>query len=174
MDNAQILHARDALRSRTRPRLLAGLQISPDDVGKIYVMNASKTSGQIMSREEFLALDVEQVGGWYEIDEFLVTRPGHGPMHMQTRDGAKLLQQVMQENGIPFFFGPQPAEPNPVYPVPHMPDQNHLDKAALAICQIARSADYLTETREQVARMLLLMLYEHGYMTGGKHAEKKK
>ncbi len=60
----------EALRLRRKPQLLLGTVISLADVGKIFVLAADKSSGRVVTREDFLALPLDQIGAWYEIDEF--------------------------------------------------------------------------------------------------------
>jgi hypothetical protein len=174
MAPTETLHARDRLRSLLKPDLLNGMRIELGDVGKIYVVSADKATGQLVSREDFLAMDVDGMSEWYEVSEFDLTLPGHGPMHMQNRDAASLLEATLKAEGIPIFFGPHPARPRSVYPVPHMPDQEMLDQAASGICRISFATNFSSDVRQDAARMLLLMLYLHGYATGEKHAELRK
>jgi hypothetical protein len=61
---------RDALRSRLRPAVPLPTNLTRRDVGKIFVMNASKTSGRVMNREDFLALPLEEIGEWCDIGDF--------------------------------------------------------------------------------------------------------
>ena len=69
MDNKE-LHERDCLRTMFKSSRIRTMQISMADVGKIFVLNFCKTEARIMTREEFLALPIDQIGSWCEVDEF--------------------------------------------------------------------------------------------------------
>lgn len=70
MDDLEIMHARDRLRSGLTHPLLRMAKIAKTDLRKIFVINAEKTSGRLMSRHDFLALDLSEIGEWAEVGEF--------------------------------------------------------------------------------------------------------
>lgn len=73
MDPFEKLHQRDALMSRFKPKLLEGVRITKDELGKFFVVNADKSAGRLMTRQELCALPISEIGEWYEIGEFDVT-----------------------------------------------------------------------------------------------------
>jgi hypothetical protein len=73
MEPFEKLHQRDALMSRLKPKLLDGVQITKADLHKFFVVNADKSAGRLMTREELCALPISEIGEWYEIGEFDVT-----------------------------------------------------------------------------------------------------
>lgn len=64
------MHQVDARRMRLTSPLMKQAKLTLEDIGKIYVVNAEKTAGKIVSREELSAMEVEDIGEWIEIREF--------------------------------------------------------------------------------------------------------
>ena len=73
MNPSEKLHQRDALMSRLKPKLLEGVRVTKADLHKFFVVNADKSDGRLMTRDELCALPISEIGEWYEIGEFDVT-----------------------------------------------------------------------------------------------------
>lgn len=73
MNSAEKLHKRDARRSVFKPDPLKQMQLTTADVNKVFILSPDGTSGQILSQNDFLALDLDEIGEWYRIGELDVT-----------------------------------------------------------------------------------------------------
>lgn len=72
MDAMEKMRKRDALRAAfgSINDIIKRTSITEGDVGKIFVMNLDQTIGQLMDREDFLAMEIEDIGGWIRVGQF--------------------------------------------------------------------------------------------------------
>jgi len=49
--------------------LIRDANISVKDVGKIFVMNTDETNGILITHDDLQEYNIEDIGGWREIDE---------------------------------------------------------------------------------------------------------
>ncbi len=62
----------DQLRLTTKPELLEGAPVFPDDVGRAFVLNLTKTAGEMYQLSNLYLMsehDLRGVSGWYQITE---------------------------------------------------------------------------------------------------------
>lgn len=66
MDCAEKVRKRDALRMTSGQinDLIRRTLIRVGDIGKIFVMCPDGSTGQIMMPENFLAMEIKDIGGW--------------------------------------------------------------------------------------------------------------
>lgn len=63
------------LRSKFVHPIMEETTFTRDDVGKIFVINPEKNAGRLMTNEEFIALNISEIGEWEEVS--IIDIPPH-------------------------------------------------------------------------------------------------
>lgn len=64
-----IARAYAELQLPTMPEIMEGTPIHADDVGMVYVLNPTKSAGEMIWPSQLYAMPIEEIGGWYEITQ---------------------------------------------------------------------------------------------------------
>ena len=72
-------------------------------------------------------------------------------------------------NRLTTAFGQEPKEPNMRYPVGHVPRGPMLDIAIEEMSRVSHDSSLTKETRHEIMRWILYLVYRNAYGTGQNH-----